>query len=533
MLGTSTAPLRTMRWQGSLAALIAAVGIAALALEPALWVWRSWWEPSYESAGAAFAAVAALLVAASLGSGPALPDARDRRRAWQLFLLSACLRVIGRALSIHVVGALALVVDVAALARFLGLARRPLAISPLALAALAGLALPVEHLLQRLGGHPLQLLATHIAHDLLVPWFDGLTRHGTLLVHEAAPLAIDLPCSGARGLVLFGGVFTAALCVLGPSRGATLRGLALCAGGALLANALRVVLLFLGHVGGSPVEQEPLHTTLGLFALAIGALPFLLVVTRWPRRMPTRGVLREQASVRGQRLSLPAACGVLLVGLGVAFWPGQPRDVGSRPSRARLPHHLGAHIGETVALEPLEQRYYTRHGGGAEKRRYRGPDGASHNVLHVLTDSPLRHLHDPADCLLGAGHRVSRKGFRSRGAPTLLLRSVDPSGHAWRIEASFVSERGEFATGVSEVIWRWLGDRAVTWMLVQRITPWSLCEDRPHVCRRFDSELFQALDLTRPPVVAPGRHATPASHARDRHTKRLVGGRHPRPGATG
>lgn len=474
---------------------LAALGLVALVVEPLRWLWQSWWDESYESPGAAVGAAVVALVVCSVLSGPARPDRRRSGLTWALLGLAAALRLLGCGIAVNVIGALALVVDVAALAIGLGVARRPFALSPFGLAALALFALPVEHGLQRGLGHPLQLAATAIAHAVLVPFFPALARQGTLLVHPAAELAIDLPCSGARGLLLFAGLLAGALCVLAPTRGSLLVAVVACATGAMAANVLRIVALFLGTWADWPVVEEPLHGAIGLVAQAVAVLPLLIGLSRWPRRVSTRGALRDAAPARGQRLSLATGTAMALLGTAIALFPGRPRDVATARPAAPLPSHLGGGIGESVPLDPVERRYYARHGGQAEKRLYRTANGHTTHVLRVRTNAPLRHLHDPADCLRGAGHTVTRYGVTRGAEPSVVYRSVDPEGRAWRVEAAFVSDRNERATGVSEVLWRWLEDPAVAWSLIERVTPWSTCETDAGPCRAFDAALFRALDL--------------------------------------
>ena len=80
--------------------------------------------------------------------------------------------------------------------------------------------------------------------------------------------------------------------------------------------------------------------------------------------------------------------------------------------------------------------------------------------------------------------------------PTVLYRSVAPDGTAWRVEASFLSDRGERASSVSEVVWGWHRAPGAAWSLVERISPWSACEIAPERCRSFDRALFASLDLS-------------------------------------
>ena len=160
----------------------------------------------------------------------------------------------------------------------------------------------------------------------------------------------------------------------------------------------------------------------------------------------------------------------------------------------RLPASLGVLSGRPVALQEQERSYYARYGGGVEKRTY--DDGSvAHTALLVRTQAPLRHLHGPDRCLLGAGHEVTRIGVRPGAIPSVIYRSVAPDGRAWRVEASFVSDAGVSASGVSEVVWRWLERPGDGWNLIERISAWEICERAPERCRSFDRALFAALDL--------------------------------------
>jgi hypothetical protein len=183
--------------------------------------------------------------------------------------------------------------------------------------------------------------------------------------------------------------------------------------------------------------------------------------------------------------------------------PARPLDVSRAAAPRSLPAHLGPLSGEPVPLSKSERLYYARYGGQADKRTYRDAEGTPLTVLRVHTGSPLRHLHGPDRCLLGAGHRVTRLGVVRGSAPSVLYRSVAPDGAAWRVEASFMSDDGRFATGVSEVVWLWLERPDVAWSLIERITPWSLCASEPALCHDFERSLFRSLEpLAEPPQLA-------------------------------
>lgn len=477
---------------------LAAPGIVALLLEPALWLLTTWRDPTYDSAGGWVALACAALVAWSVRSGQAL-GGRASGRALQLMMATAALRLAGRLLAVRVVGALALVVDVYALALLLGTARRPRPVHPGWLALLFACALPIEHLLQRVVAHPLRVAAATSAEAVLAPFFPALSRTGTLLLHPEVALSVDLPCSGARGLTLLVTLFCALAAIRRPGLAGATAGFAAAAFGALLANALRVAGLFLGVRAGWPVLAEPWHSVVGLVALAAGAVPLLAVARRWELRRPRPA--RSTAPLTGRRATA-LALAVSFAGVAIAAVPGRPIDISRPVPAAPLPTALLDAPRVDLPTTDTERAYYTRYGGGLAKAAY-GP----HTALIVRTTAPLRHLHGPDTCLLGAGHTVERLGIRADAIPTVVWRSTDPDGYAWRVEASFVPDDGPAARDLSEVVWRWLGDVTAgrtppTWALVERITPWDLCEARPDRCADFDDALFGALDIHPPTALA-------------------------------
>lgn len=482
-------------WPG----VVSGVAAIVLAVHPARWLAATWTDPAYQSEGGWLALGIAALLAASVASGPAQPDPRAGLRAWGLLLGTATVRVAGHLLAVDTIGALALVVDLGALAIALGVDRRPFALRPLAVACLGVLALPLEHVLQRLAGHPLQLAAAAIAEAVLAPLHPGLVREGVLLVHPGVELAVDLPCSGARGLLLLSGLALAFWCRRRATARQAVLGAAAVVGGALVANALRVVVLFEGALRAIPLHDEPWHTLLGAAVLAVASLPVFGVGLRVPGRQARwQRPFGVDPPPRRTAVRPAVAAAVLVCAAGlVAFTPEKPLDVSRPLSGWTLPAVIGDAVGGPLPPSALEHRYYEQYGGSLQKRVYEDEAGLTHTVVLVRTGAPLRHLHGPDLCLIGAGHTVTRIGVRHASTPSVVYRSVAPDGRAWRVEASFVSDSGESATSVSEVLWRWLARRQA-WSLVERITPWPVCDAEPGHCTSFDAALFAALDLPSP-----------------------------------
>lgn len=467
------------------AAKLLAPGLFALLMEPLAWLVHTWISPAYDSPGALVALLAALMVLRSVRSG-ALPDRALGADAAALLLGAALIRLAGRLLAVNHLGALALLLDAWALARLLRLESRPWPLSPAGLALLVGFALPAEQVLQRVLAWPLRLSAAALTHAALRPFVDDLRREGTVLSRPGLALSVDLPCSGAQGLVLLGLALAVFACTREVSPRRLAGGAAAVALGALVANALRIGALVLVPAW----IEEPAHTIVGLAGLAVGTLPLLAVARRWSGRRP-----RPLAAPRSLPLPAWAAAAFSALAIAISLAPHHPLDVSDIDDGPRLPRTLGALYSTSLPLTDEEERYFQRYGGLVEKRAYDGPNGLRFVALLARSSAPLRHLHDPEVCLRGAGHAVTKLGVREAPALTAVWRSVDPQGQSWRVEASFVSDAGEQASTGSEVAWRWLAQPSVGWMQVQRITPFETCDAQPAACAAFEMALLRALDV--------------------------------------
>lgn len=469
------------------------VALLILLAHPARWLARTWVEPSYDSSGALVALLVAALIARSVLSGPAPADPRARTLAWVLFGAAATTRLAGRVLSVDHIGALALVADVAALGLYLRLHARPQPVHPGALAGLFALSLPTEQLLQHVFGHPLRLASAALATHLATPLLPGLVREGTLLQLPTGALHIDLPCSGAQGLFLFGVLAwtTATVRVVGPL--GALAGTAAVLASALGANTLRLLALILG-----PTElllHEPAHSIVGLVALAIGAAPVLVVARALPARTP---VVPSATRAPTRSLPLPLAVALVAGAFLLTRAPRSPLDT-SDVLDLGLPLQVGDAIGQPATLSAQERAYFGQYGGAVHRMEYATPDGARVSALLVATTAPVRHLHGAELCLKGAGHTVTREGVRNLPVATTEYRTVDPEGRVWRVRSTLASTDGAIVETPSEVVWRWMADGGA-WMRIERVTPWSLCEVDPAGCEAFDRALLTSLDVPVPPI---------------------------------
>ncbi len=494
------------------ASVLIAAAALILAVDPIRWLVATWRDPAYDSNGFLVFLAAAGLLAWSVASPVVDRAPRRRRLALALIALSATVRLAGQVLAINTVGALCLVIDVYALGLLLGLGARARAVSPAWLAVVFAFSLPLERIVQRSIGYLLQQVSAAGACGVLGSVYDAVACEGVRIVLAGKDVLVDLPCSGARAILLtllaFAG--TAAVCRSTPLQAAA--GFAIALGSALAANIVRIVILAVGiaepwRLGGIAVMEQPWHDLIGLATLALACAPLLIWAQRvWclkPSRCATFGVplwpVPDRIARDGWWLTPPARQRRFSTGLGLAALvgalvivnlPRTPVDVAQRDVGVSLPIVLAGYAQEPVPLDPREQAFFTQFGGSAAKGQY-GP----HGLMLVRTTSPLRHLHTPDDCLRGLGFRVAYLGTEFSPTPTAVYRATAPDGARYRIDVSFVSDRGEVTGNVATAVWRWLNGAARAWTAVQRISPEEMPEPQ-HA--QWTAAVVAALELGQP-----------------------------------
>lgn len=456
---------------------------AVLAIGPVIWLVQSWHDPSYQSHGAVYAGLMLGIILWSATSGPARAPTRAATFI-PLFLLAAALRLIGQVLAINVVGALALAIDVFAVAVWLRLDARPRAVSPVWLAIVFLFALPLAPILERIAGFPLQLISAELACRMLGWMFADVSCAGVRLKVDGVDVLVDLPCSGASGLLLMMAFWAALNVLYRPKTSHALVGGAGVLLAALCGNALRITLLAGGLAKGIDTMGQPLHDLIGLASLAASAIPVLLLYRPKPATQSSRG-WRLPALPRV--LHIPSMVAALGLSLAIVDAPQTPLDRSAPIDAQPLPRQLLGHSGQNVPLSPTEARYFASFGGQATKAQY-GPLGL--NV--VQTGSPLRHLHAPATCLLGMGYDVRFLGTRFDPVPTSIYEATAPDGQVWHVAVSYVSDRGAATASVGHAVWSWLNGASHQWRSVQRITPVSLTHSQRAA---FDAAVLAALDI--------------------------------------
>lgn len=493
--------------------LIFGTAAGVLAYEPVRWLIQTWQDPSYDSKGFLIFMVCAGLFLWSATSPRKLTRAENTR--WALILLSATalLRLTGQVFAVNIIGALALVIDVYALAILAGVQHRERPISPGWLAVCFLFALPLERVIQHSVGYGLQSLSAGNACLILGGLFDNVSCHGVRILINQKDVLVDLPCSGARTLLLLQLFHAACMTVFRPNLASGLFGLCVTLFSSLWINIFRIMALAVGiaypeMVLGMDVMAEPGHSLLGLMALALGCLPILLWARFTEERPkqhhpatdsnPDQNVLpaREIEFVCQKFKSHPVvmALGFLVIAGGIVNLPRTPVDVTRPDIKISLPMMIDSHEAVSVPLLPKEKVYFTQYGGAAAKASY-GDNG----LLLIQTSSPLRHLHSPDECLRGLGFEVQHIGISYDTIPTAVYKATTIEGQSYRIAVSFVSDQGHITSNVSEAVWHWMQGSNGLWSAIQRISPW---EQDVLITRRWDRAVLAALDIdiTKRPV---------------------------------
>ncbi len=498
----------------SLPALIFGLAALVLAYEPARWLVQTWQDPAYDSKGFLVFLICLGLFLWSVSS-PRIGEKRNHTR-WPLILLAATalIRLTGQVFAVNIIGAMTMVIDVYALAILAGVHHRERPISPGWLAVCFLFALPLERVMQHTLGFALQNLSAGGACLILGGLFENVSCQGVRILINQKDVLVDLPCSGARTLLLLQLFYTACMTLCRPNWIAGLVGIGVTLLSSLCVNVLRISVLavgiaYPGMTFGMDVMAEPWHSLLGLIALALGCLP-ILYWTRNATRIPSPrdpvsdSSLRKSSSIakaagflfpRSKIHSSALALGFLITAAVIVHLPGKPIDVARPGITVSLPTMIDNHEGMPSPLLAKEKAYFTQYGGAAAKAFY-----GNNGLLLIRTSSPLRHLHSPDECLRGLGFEVQHIGISYDTIPTAVYKATSPEGHSYRISVSFISDRSHITSNVSETVWRWLQEPDSTWSAIQRISPWEQDASRT---RRWDWAVLAALDIdATPPLLA-------------------------------
>lgn len=489
-------------------------GALVLAAAPLQWLAHTWVDPSYQSQGALGFLAAAGLFVWSLTSKQSETTHFDRRLAIGLLVATALIRLAGEALAVNTLGALALVIDVYALALLAGLKSRSRSVSPFWLATCFAFALPVERIIQRLIGYGLQHLSADGACALLKAGFREVMCDGVRIVIEGVDVLVDLPCSGARAFVLLMLLHSVCASIVQPGIGRAAAGIAVALASAFLSNVLRISFLAIGiampeSLLDIDVMQQPWHDLIGLTTLVLGGLPIIVwsgkqslprpATTAVNRQVPdslTRdGWWLEPPRKPKRKPRTAPALAFAILALAIVNVPRTAIDVAKRDLDIQLPSQLLGNRAAAVPLLDTERAYFVRYGGAAAKASY-----GDNNLLVVRTSAPLRHLHAPEDCLRGLGFEVTYLGTRYDPVATAAYEATAPDGSRHRIDVSFIADDGTVTANISHAIWHWLQNPQTVWTAIQRIGP----ADQPDPERKsFNHAVVASFDLSASPIRTP------------------------------
>ena len=483
--------------------LILGTAALVLAYEPIHWLVQTWQDPAYDSKGVFIFLVCAGLFLWSVTSPRNLSHPENTRWAVILLAATALIRLTGQVLAVNIIGALALVIDVYALATLAGVQHRERPISPGWLAICFLFALPLERVMQHTIGFGLQSLSAGSACLILGGLFDNVSCHGVRILINQKDVLVDLPCSGARTLLLLQLFYSACMTVVRPSLISGLFGFCVTLFSSLWINIFRIMALAVGiaypeMVFGMDVMAEPGHSLLGLVALALGCLPILFWARFTEDSSKTRDLIDDSKSDTSFALSnfvVPTfkthpgtmALGFLIVAAIIVSLPRTPLDVAKPDIKILLPMMIDNQEGVPSPLLPKEKIYFTQYGGAAAKASY-----GNNGLLLIQTSSPLRHLHSPDECLRGLGFEVQHVRISYDTIPTAVYKATTVEGQSYRIAVSFISDQGHHTSNVSEAVWRWVQEPGSVWSAVQRISPW---EQDTTITRQWDRAVLAALDI--------------------------------------
>ena len=220
-------------------------------------------------------------------------------------------------------------------------------------------------------------------------------------------------------------------------------------------GAILLSILFHGLKPSNSLEVPPCHHSVGP------------VSSTKPKSQQIPKTANAKATV-----TFPVA--VVFAGFALAIGAISPQPVDATPSLdlPQVPTGAAGFFAQEHRLTEQERQYFEIYGGSARRASY-GPFG----LLVVSTQSPLRHLHDPAVCFKGLGYEVDFRGTDFVRQQSVYRVTDQQTREAYQLQVRYLGGNG-VALSIAEVVWRWIvasirGERT-QWTMVQQIIPVAL-----------------------------------------------------------
>ena len=322
-----------------------------LAAEPVRWLVNTWLDPSYPTTGALYLVFILGLLVWSLSSPATSQDARHRQLAIVLLIVSGFIRFLSQVLAINVIGGFALALDVYAIAVLLRTGSRTQPVSPFWLSVLFLFTLPVERILQRIAGYPLQEISADLTCRALGLFFADIQCSGIRIELSGQDVLVDLPCSGTSGLMLALTFIVVLNALYRPRLPVAIFWIAATLFLSIIANVMRIGVLAVGlshpeQIFDLNVMANPLHDLIGYAALALSLVPVLIFYKpdRSVRAARPLNRLNWSPSKPVRHLS---ALIFLSLALVIVSLPRQALDVSAAADPQPLPYRLTANTAST------------------------------------------------------------------------------------------------------------------------------------------------------------------------------------------
>jgi len=309
----------------------------------------------------------------------------------------------------------------------------------------------------------LKLFAAQIG-TWVVNLFVTTIREGSVVYLPKATVTIESPCSGLRSIISFLALGSLYAYI---SEGTRIRKAILLLGSipvAVLANAVRVILIILiaNRFGDQILTNELLHKGFGLMVFVLGLILFFLLAKSLNLRLalsppsPAEDDPPSNGISIGLRQLIISAAMLGFVGL-ITFGSYSHRSDAGKLYTAEFPMVIGNWFGREVGMS--KEVYEELETGDAIYREYRNPEGGSLDLVIVYSPENRKVTHPPDICFQGGGWEQQLKDT----IPT-------PYGRKWGLSEvnRLILDRGGESKQIA-LYWYKIGHRQTSSYLDQQL----------------------------------------------------------------